>query len=98
MSNKKHPDYLPPETVKALHKAVNAISDGTMKRVTIFLPGLKERVSITRVHYKRAKNDIRNGNLTIQIGRPNYAERQFLKDCKKAGCEPKKSGWFKYFI
>lgn len=69
----------------------------TMRTVTVFVPpktNCKHRVRITRRHKYHAN---RNGyELLVTYGEPNYAEREFLALCKKAGCNPKRL-WFKYW-
>ena len=83
--------------VIALQKAVDIIvPDKDKKRVVVFLPGLKKRVSITRVHYKNAPKS-NEKYLTIQIGRPNYKEREFLRLCKKAKTQPRQNIWINLF-
>jgi hypothetical protein len=67
------------------------LRNAELKTVTLFcapLSGTKQRVRISR--RKRFKNE-----LVICWGRPNYAEREFLKLCKKAKTNPKRY-WLKY--
>lgn len=46
----------------------------------------KEVVRATRRLYgKKLPRKGSNIELVVTIGRPNYAERQFIADCKKAG-------------
>ncbi len=66
------------------------IRDEKLKSVTIFcnpLSDVRQRVRATR----KVKNEI-----LITFGKPNYAEREFLKICKKAKAKPRKT-WLKYF-
>ena len=50
------------------------------------------RIRVTRIgKFNRHGQDYR-----VTIGEPNYAEREFLKDCRKAGCHPK-SWWGVYY-
>lgn len=38
----------------------------------------------------------RNGNgFHINIGKPNYEAREYLKECKRAKCKPRKY-WFRF--
>jgi len=63
-----------------------------VKSVTVFVPAkndTKFRVRLTRT--KKSCNEI-----FITYGKPNYAEREFLKQCKRAKCHPKRM-WLKYF-
>jgi len=58
--------------------------------VTVFcspLSDVKERVRVTRIGK-------RNLDFRVKIGKPNYAEREFLKLCKEAKTAPKKF-WLK---
>jgi hypothetical protein len=65
------------------------LADETLHTVTAFcspLSNVKQRVRVTRA---------KNGNgFHIDIGKPNYAERAFLKQCKKAKCLPRRH-WLK---
>lgn len=67
------------------------LRDPEMHSVTVWCGKLswdmKERIRITR----RGKNE-----LIITMGRPNYAEREMLKLCKKARTNPRKF-LFKYY-
>ena len=67
------------------------LANETIHSITGFfspLSDVKRRVRITR---------LKNGNgLHLDIGRPNYAERRFLKLCKKAKTKPKRF-WLKPF-
>lgn len=66
------------------------LDDVEMKSVTVFCgnrANCKDRIRMAR----RGKNE-----LIITMGKPNYAEREMLKDCKKAKCKAPKV-WFKFF-
>lgn len=52
-------------------------------------PDCNARVKITRVG--RNRNDYR-----IVTGKPAFVEREYLKQCKKAKCNPKRT-WLKYY-
>jgi hypothetical protein len=56
------------------------------KTVTCFLGNLsdvKQRLRITR----KFKGSM---ELVVTIGKPNYAEREFLAQCKRASCNPRR--------
>lgn len=60
------------------------LTDQEVYSVTVFcgnLSDVKQRIRMTR----RGKDE-----LIITMGRPNYAEREFLKLCKKAKTRPRK--------
>jgi hypothetical protein len=81
----------------ALQKAIDIIvPDKDKKRVVVFLPGYKKRVSVTRVHFKNAPQS-NEKYLTVQIGKPNYREREFLKLCKKTKTQPGQNVWINLF-
>lgn len=71
-----------------IHKTLNeAISNEKIKSITVFLGDLsnvKQRVKITR--FKNAKNDFR-----LTIGKSNYAEREYLKICRRAKSNPRRT-------
>ena len=55
----------------------------SMHSITVFctpLSNVKERVRITR--------NKSNGSILINVGCPNYREREFLRDCKKVKTNP----------
>jgi len=67
------------------------IVDPRIHTVAVFcapLSNVKKRVQITR--NKRSKN-----TYVVDIGRPNYEQRQFLKLCKKARTKPRRF-WYKF--
>lgn len=45
----------------------------------------KQIVRATRKTFKSANDPRANVELTLTLGRPNFAERKFVKLCKKAG-------------
>jgi hypothetical protein len=81
-------------------------TEPTFKTVTLFLGNLsnvKQRVRITRHKQKiipansRAVHPNRfQEELHVTIGEPNYIEREFLAQCKRAKCRPRRF-WFKSF-
>lgn len=42
-------------------------------------------VRATRILYNGKASEQGNMEIRLTIGKPNYAEREFIKDCKKAG-------------
>ena len=68
------------------------LKDENLHTVTAFcspLSNVKERVRITRAKKRMGFH--------LEIGKPNYAEREFLKLCKKAKRNPKRF-WLKPFV
>jgi hypothetical protein len=66
------------------------LSDKRLRTVTAFFPPLsdvKERVRVT---------SSKGHGFHVEIGRPNYREREYLKLCKGAGSRPRQF-WFKNF-
>lgn len=64
-------------------------NDQTIHTVTIFTPRkntAKRRIRITRIGKPRRGSTL---DYRVTIGPPNYAEREFLKDCRKAKCHPR---------
>jgi len=53
------------------------------------LSNVKERIRVTR-----AKKGM---GYHLEVGRPNYAEREFLRLCKRAGCRPRRF-WFQGLV
>jgi hypothetical protein len=68
-------------TDASLAKALRAMSPD-VRKATVFLDA-KLVVSICRRH-KYAKRNTRE-DMVVKIGQPNYAERNFIAQCKKAG-------------
>lgn len=70
------------------------LRDPAKRTVTVFIPAkvdCKHRVRVSRRH-KYHKN--RSGyELLVTYGEPNYAEREWLKLCKKAKCNPRRIWW-----
>lgn len=44
-----------------------------------------ETIKATRRTFRRAKGKPFSEEIIVTVGRPNYAERAFIKQCKKAG-------------
>lgn len=68
----------------AVRQVVNAVGAGAYRATKYLSPKLT--VKATR-RFARRRIDRRNPNVDIVlcIGRPNYAERQFIELCRKAG-------------
>lgn len=64
---------------------LDALLSNGARRATKYLSET-ETVSAARVLYngKLNKREIRT-TIVVKVGRPNYAERAFIKRCKKAG-------------
>lgn len=63
----------------------------TARSLTYFcgnLSDIKTRIRLTRPYYKRGRFDIRCFTVVMSIGRPNFAEREFIKLCRKAKTKP----------
>jgi len=66
-------------------------SEPDFKTVTCFLGSLsnvKQCVRITRV--RKVDNRMPSEELRVTIGEPNYIEREFLAQCKRAKCRPRR--------
>ena len=63
-------------------EVVGCILQGGITKATKFVSP-KEIVRATRTKTTFRKGG--NIEITLTIGRPNYAEREFIKDCQKAG-------------
>lgn len=68
--------------MRATNDVVEAVLGGTQKAVKYLSPTLVVRA--TKPKFKR-RSDSRTGTIVLTVGRPNYAHRQFIKKCKKAG-------------
>lgn len=69
----------------SVQRVVNElIWSGAFKATKYLSPN--QIIRATRLTYK-GRIDKRDPNIDIRLklGRPNYAERQFIKDCKKSG-------------
>ena len=68
------------------NEVVEAILQGAIKATKYISP--KEIVRAVRKTYKSQNRKPHKGDsveISLTIGRPNYLERQFIKDCQKAG-------------
>ena len=63
-------------------EVVGCILQGGVIKATKFISP-KEIVRATRTKTTFGKKD--NIEITLTIGRPNFLEREFIKDCQKAG-------------
>jgi hypothetical protein len=79
---------------------LNAFTDGIeallrnpdMRVVTVFIPPkttCNDRIRITR-KARKGKGSRVEEQFCITCGRPNWSEREFLKLCKRAKCNPKR--------
>ena len=64
------------------------LNDKNIKTITVLQEPYRTRVRVTA-------NKVKDVFL-INIGRPNFLERKFLNECKKAKCKPRRF-WIKYF-
>lgn len=56
--------------------------DGPYKTATKFLD---PKFVVKATHQRKPDGRDRSTTLVVTLGRPNYTERKFIKDCKKAG-------------
>ena len=70
------------QTAAAVKQVVTAVFGGARRATKYLSP--KWIVRATAPNFKRS-NDVRHGQMVLTIGRPAYAERQFIKAAKKAG-------------
>lgn len=94
-------------TRKQILNAMMGVLELNRDIAVAFSRDLKSRVRVTRKRYfKRVKVKGKRGykrvrikdnraavDLTVTIDRPNYQEREFLRQCKRAKCKPK-ALWF----
>lgn len=66
----------------AVARAFECLKNPEVRKATVYLSD-KLTVKITRQH-KYKKRD-RSHTLVLTYGQPNYLEREFIKQCKKAG-------------
>ena len=67
-------------------KVIASILDGDVRRATKYIsPKLVVRAVLQtfKIHGRRPRKG-ENIQITLTIGRPNYKERDFIKDCKEA--------------
>ena len=64
------------------NEVVECILQGDIVKATKFVsPKEIVRATRTKTSFSRGQNI----EMTLTIGKPNYAEREFIKDCQKAG-------------
>lgn len=68
--------------MQAVAKVVAALVDSGARTATKYISPT-ERVRATRRH--RPRRGARNVDIVLTIGRPNYADRAFIKKCAAAG-------------
>jgi hypothetical protein len=66
-------------------KVVETLLDQGAKRVTAFLSPTLTVKATRKLFGKRIRKGLGAINVSLTIGRPNYAERKFIRDCQKAG-------------
>lgn len=59
-----------------------AVLDGGAKRATKYV---SEKLTVKATYQGKRRAGARQHALLFTIGKPNYAERQFIKKCKVAG-------------
>ncbi len=67
------------------------LRDPEKKTVTVFVPPKQDcqfRIRVTRI--RKHSDRSRCNELKLTYGKPNYEEREFLKLCKQAKCNPKR--------
>jgi len=69
--------------MSAVEQVVVAVLDG-YKQATKYVSD-KQTIKATRRGKLRPLRLSGQVEILVTIGRPNYAERRFIKDCKKAG-------------
>lgn len=69
---------------KAASKAITYLVRTGSHTATVYLSE-KQTVRATRVKYRGSRATDKLIDVRLTIGRPNYAARQFIKDCKAAG-------------
>lgn len=68
-----------------LEKLVEALVDNKAARATFYASD-KLVINLTRrLFHKKLPNINSNLEAMLVIGRPNYEQREFIKQCKKAG-------------
>ena len=70
--------------MKYIEKVIDTLINTKSHRATKYVSD-KSIINATRKTYK---GKIKNGDaidIVLTIGRPNYAQREFIKVCKKAG-------------
>ena len=66
----------------AVRRIVRELAHPTVYRATLFL---SDQLTVKATRIGRASTHTRAVNARITMGRPNYAERAFIKKCKAAG-------------
>lgn len=69
-------------TRTSIARAVETLLESEAKRATVYLDA-KTVVSAARRH--RPHKQARTTEILLKLGQPNYAEREFIAACKKAG-------------
>lgn len=75
-------NQLNPHLERSLPKLFSAVlTDGIRKATKFIAPNLV--VKATRRHKPDKRERLKE--IVVTIGRPNYAEREFIRSCRKAG-------------
>lgn len=72
------------ETKKEVGNVVETLIDNGVKRATKYISE-KFVISAQRKSFKGKIRKGENIEIVMKIGKPNFAEREFIKQCKKAG-------------
>lgn len=70
--------------MKFVNDVVSALVKSNARKATKFVSD-RMVVRAARRVYRGRKFDRRNIEVVLTVGRPNYAERKFIKVCKRAG-------------
>lgn len=70
--------------MNAVSEVVRTVIDAKAHKATKYLSD-REIVRATRRLIRGKVPNSKNIDIVLTIGRPNYAERRFIKACKKAG-------------
>jgi hypothetical protein len=72
----------PKQTGKAICQAVGACHFEGVRKATVFL---RKDFTVKAARRHRPHKNSRTIEVMLTVGRPNYAERQFIRACQKAG-------------
>jgi hypothetical protein len=68
--------------VKDVASVIQALLSNDVKKVTRFIT---PNVTVTATRLQRPDRRSRGESYVVTVGRPNYANREFIKECKAAG-------------
>lgn len=69
------------DAVEFVEDVVGAVLSGRRKATKYLSPSVVIKATARHKPNKRA----RNVEMILTIGKPNYVEREFIRDCKRAG-------------